>query len=64
MGRNKDLRKKIAGYQEIIGKHEAKILSELGEDHPDESQIASWQREIGVWKETVARLTRRLKRDW
>jgi hypothetical protein len=50
--------------QEIITKHEAKILSELEEDHPDESQIASWQREIDVWKGTVARLTRRLKRDW
>jgi hypothetical protein len=48
MGRNKDLRKKIVGYQEIITKHEAKILSELAEDHPDESQIASSQREIDV----------------
>jgi hypothetical protein len=64
MGRNKDLRKKIAGYQEIIRKHEAKILSELSQDQPDDSQIASWQRELGVWKETVARLTGRLKRDW
>jgi hypothetical protein len=64
MGRNEDLRKRIAGYREIIEKHEIRIRSELAKDRPNESEIASWHREIKVWNETVARLTRRLKRGW
>lgn len=31
---------------------------------PDEEKTAAWKREIRVWQETVARLTRRLKRNW
>jgi hypothetical protein len=40
MGRNKDLRKRIAGYREIIEKHETRIRSELAKDRPNESEIA------------------------
>jgi len=64
MGRNKDLRKKIAGCQAMILKHEEKIRAELVKDYADESLIASWQREVRAWSETIARLTRRLRRDW
>jgi hypothetical protein len=64
MGRNKDLRKKIVGYHEIIAKHERKIQFELSREQPDESLIAHWQREINGWREIESRLTRRLKRDW
>ena len=64
MGRNKDLRKKIAGYEAVIAEHEAKIRKELVRDQPDEGSIAGWKREIQVLRESVSRLTRRLKREW
>ncbi len=64
MGRNKDLRKRIAGLEDIIVAHEVKIRAELAKANPDETLIASWEREIATWKATVARLTRRLKRNW
>jgi len=64
MGRNKDLRKKISAYAEIIAGHEAKIRVELSKADSDESLIGHWEREIEIWKATVARLARRLKRDW
>ncbi len=64
MGRNKKLRERIAGYQQVIAKHEDRIRAELAKDHPDEPLIAAWKREIEVWKETTTRLTRRLKREW
>ncbi len=64
MGRNQDLRKKISAYAEIIAEHEAKIRLELSKADSDESLIGHWEREIDIWKATVARLARRLKRDW
>jgi len=64
MGRNKDLREKIAGRQRMIEGHEEKIRGELSKPHPDESLIAHWRSEIEVVKEKVAELTRRLERDW
>jgi hypothetical protein len=64
MGRNKDLRKKIAGRRRMIERHEEKIRGELGKPHPDESLIAYWRSEIEAVKEKVEDLTRRLERDW
>jgi len=64
LGRNKDIRKRIAGYYEAIAAHEAKIKSELAKDEPNEGRIAYWQREVAGLNATVARLKRRLKRDW
>ena len=64
MGRNKAIRKRIIGYEEVIEKHERRIQAELSKSRPDELLVAGWQREIEVWKDTVARLTRRLKREW
>jgi len=64
MGRNKDLRTRIAGYERVIAKHEQKIRVELAEENPNELRIAAWQREIRVWKEMIGRLSRRLNRDW
>ncbi len=34
MGRNKDLRKRIAGLEDIIAAHEVKIQAELGKATP------------------------------
>ena len=64
MGRNKDLRKKIAGLEAMIVKHEVKIRKEIISGQPDEGSIAGWKREIQVMRESVLRLTRRLKREW
>ncbi len=64
MGRNKSLRKKIAGHQSVINDHEKKMRLEKMQTVPDESQIAQWQREIEAAKKTIARATRRLRREW
>jgi len=64
MGRNKDLRKKIAGRLRMIERHEEKIRSELSKPQPDEFLIAHWRSEIEAVKEKVADLTRRLERNW
>ncbi len=41
MGRNKDLRKRIAGLEDIIVAHEVKIRAELAKANPDETLIES-----------------------
>ena len=64
MGRNKDLRKKIAGRERMIERHEEKIRIELSQPHPDESLIAHWRSEIEAVKEKITELTRRLERNW
>ncbi len=64
MGRNKVLRRKIAGYQSTIEEHEAKIRAELTKTHPNEDYIRGWRREIEIHKADIERLTRRLKREW
>jgi hypothetical protein len=64
MGRNKDLRKKIAGRQRMIEGHEEKIRRELSRPHTDESLIAHWRSEIEAVREKVTELTRRMERNW
>jgi len=64
MGRNKELRIKIAGCERVIAAHESKIRRELTKDYPSEEYIRGWRHEIEAQKERVARLTRRLKREW
>jgi peptidoglycan hydrolase CwlO-like protein len=64
MGRNKNLRKKIAGHQRVIDDHEEKIQLEWTKANPDESQIAQWQREIEAAKKSIVRATRRIRREW
>ena len=64
MGRNKDLRKKIAGRRRMVQRHEEKIRRELAKPHPDESLIEHWRNEIQAVKVKVAELTRRLERNW
>jgi hypothetical protein len=64
MGRNKDLRKKIAGRRQMIENHEAKIRAELARPNPDEALIAHWRSEIGAVQAKISDLTRRLERNW
>jgi len=64
MGRNKDLRARIAGQQRVIEKHENKIRQERLKPLADEGLISGWQREIEAAKTRIQHLTRRLKREW
>ena len=64
MGRNRILRRRIAGSQRMIEEHESKICRERMKTQPDEDLIAHWQHEIEVRKQQVGRLTRRLNREW
>ena len=64
MGRNQDLRRKIAGREKVIEEHEEKIRRERMKPASDESLIDHWQREIDARRSEIARLTRRLKRAW
>jgi hypothetical protein len=64
MGRNQDLRRKIAGCEQVIASHEEKIRRESMNPEPREERIAGWRREIEAQKKRIALLTRRLKREW
>jgi hypothetical protein len=64
MGRNKDLRRKIAGRRRVIERHEEKIRAELSKPRPDESLIEHWRSEIQAVKERIADLRRRLESNW
>jgi hypothetical protein len=64
MGRNKELRKKIAGLREVVEDHEEKIRREQMKPMPNESYIRGWRREINAARENIERLVRRLKREW
>ena len=64
MGRNKDLRKKIAARERVIEAHEEKIRLERARAHPSEDLLRGWQREIDTQKKAVAHLMRRLTREW
>jgi hypothetical protein len=64
MGRNKDLRKKIAGHHRVIELHEEKIRRQRNKDNPDEDLIAGWLEEIAGHKKAIEQLSRRLKREW
>ncbi len=48
----------------MIERHRAKIEVERTNPRPNEARIAHWQREIEVWEQQIARLNRRLKREW
>jgi len=64
MGRNQDLRKKIAGCRRVIEVHQKKISGELLKQDPSDTLIDRWQREIETQERRAALLTRRLKREW
>jgi len=64
MGRNKDLRKRVAGHQRVIDAHETKIRLERAKSQPNEELIKGWEDEIEVQRRAMAKLTQRLKREW
>jgi hypothetical protein len=63
MGRNRELRKKIAAQQKVVEAHEEKIRQELMKPIPNESYVLGWRREISAATEKINRMIRRLKRE-
>ncbi|MGH9351941.1 MAG: hypothetical protein ACRD2G_07260 [Terriglobia bacterium] len=61
MGRNKDLRKAIAGHERNIGKHKLKIESESEKDFPNEELIEKWRQDIKKSELRIQVLRRRLE---
>jgi hypothetical protein len=64
MGRNKDLRAKTAGEERSRINHERKLQLESAKPAPDSELIEFWRREINAATKRIARLTRRLERNW
>ena len=64
MGRNKELRKKIAAQKGVAEKHEEKIRRERMKPEPDEGAIRAWQREIAGATKKIDSFTRRSKKEW
>lgn len=48
----------------MIEKHRAKIEQERAKPHPNEAWIGHWRLEIELWQRQIARLNRRLRREW
>ena len=63
MGRNQDLRKKIAGCRRVIEVHQKRISGELMKPHRSDTLIAGWEREVEAQEKRITLLTRRLKRE-
>jgi hypothetical protein len=64
VGKNRELRKKIAVREYGIREHHDKITSEKAKSDPDWGLIQHWEAEIETWHEEVIRLRRRLERAW
>jgi hypothetical protein len=64
MGRNKELRKKIAAQRDVAEEHEEKIRREHMKPVPNQSYIRGWQREVNNARKSIERLVRRLRREW
>ncbi|MBI1742690.1 hypothetical protein HYR54_06440 [Candidatus Acetothermia bacterium] len=60
MGRNKKLRKRVAGLEEQITLHRAKIAHERMESAPDRQLLRKWAKDITVWEKQIARLKAKL----
>jgi molybdate-binding protein len=56
-GGNKDLRKKIRGYELQASEHHRKIAAELAKPQPDYGRIRYWERELRGFEATLVRLS-------
>jgi hypothetical protein len=61
MGKNKQLRKRIAGQLRVVATHEKKIESELRKPAPYPGYIRKWEREIDIARKTVRKLEEQLE---
>ena len=62
MGRNKQLRKRIAGQLRVVAEHQEKIEAELRRPAPDSGYIRKWHREIDVARKNVRKLSEQLEK--
>jgi hypothetical protein len=62
MGRNKQLRKRIAGQLRVIATHQEKIEAELRRPTPDSDYITKWGREIDIARKNVRKLSEQLEK--
>jgi len=62
MGKNKQLRKRIAGQRAVIAVHEKKIEAELRKPAADMGYIKKWKREIDTARSTMRKLEEQLER--
>lgn len=60
MGRNRKLRKRIAGLEEQIALHRAKIERERARATPNQRLLRKWEKDIAVWERQIARLKAKL----
>jgi len=61
MGRNKHLRKVIAGQLRTIARHERKIETELEKESPNLARIRKWEKDIDIARRTMRRLEEKLE---
>jgi uncharacterized coiled-coil protein SlyX len=62
MGKNKQLRKRIAGQLRVIAAHQEKIEAELSQATPDSGYITKWQREIDIARRNMRKLNEQLEK--
>lgn len=62
MGRNRQLRKRIAGQLRVIAAHEMKIEAELRKSVPDMGYIRKWRSEIDTARGNVRKLEEQLEK--
>lgn len=60
MGTNKDLRKKISGWQKQIAKHQDKIAGELEKPTPNLERANKWGKDIRIFENEIAKAQRKL----
>ena len=60
MGRNRKLRKRVAGLEEQIALHHAKIERERAKAALDQRLLRKWEKDIVVWEKQIARLKAKL----
>jgi hypothetical protein len=62
VGKNKQVRKRIAGQQRVIRQHEDKIAEELRRSTPDIRLIRKWERDIDKAQKLMRELEQKLAR--
>jgi hypothetical protein len=62
VGRNKPLRKRIAGQLRVIAAHQQKIEAELRKPTPDPGYIRKWEREIDIARKGMRKLEEQLEK--
>lgn len=62
MGKTKEFKKQMAGYDRAISEHQEKIDQELKSPNPDWILIKTWEKHMENAKRQKEKLQRRLER--